>query len=284
MKRKASFPFALRSFFRTFANEMRRLKKNIYLGMCGATLAVLTVVRWTSSSVRAAMEQPKEEIEAPSPSAETTEMSDVEPVEVEEVTSLSPSASFGRHPILSVYSYQECFPDVQDVQIVAARRWGVRPVRNREQAEHRKDELVYVGSNPYYVIDRGMTSSIPYLVPRAAHLLHDIGRNYLDSLAVKGVPLHRIIVTSVLRSEEDVIRLLLKNGNASDQSCHRFGTTFDICYNRYSTVEPPGERRRTVTNDTLKYVLAEVLRDLREERRCYIKYEVKQGCFHITTR
>ena len=263
---------------------MRRLKKNIYLGMCGATLAVLTVVRWTSSSVRAAMEQPKEEIEAPSPSAETTEMSDVEPVEVEEVTSLSPSASFGRHPILSVYSYQECFPDVQDVQIVAARRWGVRPVRNREQAEHRKDELVYVGSNPYYVIDRGMTSSIPYLVPRAAHLLHDIGRNYLDSLAVKGVPLHRIIVTSVLRSEEDVIRLLLKNGNASDQSCHRFGTTFDICYNRYSTVEPPGERRRTVTNDTLKYVLAEVLRDLREERRCYIKYEVKQGCFHITTR
>jgi len=284
MKRKASFPFALRSFFRTFANEMRRLKKNIYLGMCGATLAVLTVVRWTSSSVRAAMEQPKEEIEAPSSSAETTEMSDVEPVEVEEVTSLSPSASFGRHPILSVYSYQECFPDVQDVQIVAARRWGVRPVRNREQAEHRKDELVYVGSNPYYVIDRGMTSSIPYLVPRAAHLLHDIGRNYLDSLAVKGVPLHRIIVTSVLRSEEDVIRLLLKNGNASDQSCHRFGTTFDICYNRYSTVEPPGERRRTVTNDTLKYVLAEVLRDLREERRCYIKYEVKQGCFHITTR
>ena len=284
MKRKASFPFALRSFFRTFANEMRRLKKNIYLGMCGATLAVLTVVRWTSSSVRAAMEQPREEIEAPSPSAETTEMSDVEPVEVEEVTLLSPSASFGRHPILSVYSYQECFPDVQDVQIVAARRWGVRPVRNREQAEHRKDELVYVGSNPYYVIDRGMTSSIPYLVPRAAHLLHDIGRNYLDSLAVKGVPLHRIIVTSVLRSEEDVIRLLLKNGNASDQSCHRFGTTFDICYNRYSTVEPPGERRRTVTNDTLKYVLAEVLRDLREERRCYIKYEVKQGCFHITTR
>ena len=284
MKRKASFPFALRSFFRTFANEMRRLKKNIYLGMCGATLAVLTVVRWTSSSVRAAMEQPREEIEAPSPSSETTEMSDVEPVEVEEVTSLSPSASFGRHPILSVYSYQECFPDVQDVQIVAARRWGVRPVRNREQAEHRKDELVYVGSNPYYVIDRGMTSSIPYLVPRAAHLLHDIGRNYLDSLAMKGVPLHRIIVTSVLRSEEDVIRLMLKNGNASDQSCHRFGTTFDICYNRYSTVEPPGERRRTVTNDTLKYVLAEVLRDLREERRCYIKYEVKQGCFHITTR
>jgi hypothetical protein len=98
------------------------------------------------------------------------------------------------------------------------------------------------------------------------------------------VPLHRIIVTSVLRSEADVERLRLHNGNASDQSCHRFATTFDIAYNRYKTVEPPGQHRRPVTNDTLKYVLSEVLRDVRQQGRCYIKYEVKQGCFHITTR
>jgi hypothetical protein len=31
-------------------------------------------------------------------------------------------------------------------------------------------------------------------------------------------------------------------------------------------------------------VLAEVLRDAREAGHCYIKYEVKQGCFHITAR
>ena len=271
-------------FFRIFALVMRRLKKNIYLGMCGAALAVLTVVRWTSSSIRSEMALPTSQTSAPESIDAPTEVPDDEPHEVAEVTLLSPSSSFGKHPIRSVYSYKDCFPDVQDVQIVAARRWGVRPVRNREQAEHRKRELVYVGSNPYYLIDRGMSSSIPYLVPRAAHLLQDIGRNYLDSLAVKGVPLHRIIVTSVLRSEEDVARLRRRNGNASEQSCHRFGTTFDICYNRYSTVEPPGEHRRVVTNDTLKYVLSEVLRDMRQARRCYIKYEVKQGCFHITTR
>ncbi len=271
-------------FFRTFAPVMRRLKKNIYLGMCGAALAVLTVVRWTSSSIRSEMALPTSETSAPEPIDTPSEAPEDESREVAEVALLSPSTSFGKHPIRSVYSYKECFPDVQDVQIVSARRWGVRPVRNREQAEHRKRELVYVGSNPYYVIDRGMSSSIPYLVPRAAHLLQDIGRNYLDSLAVKGIPLHRIIVTSVLRTEDDVARLRRRNGNASEQSCHRFGTTFDICYNRYSTVEPPGERRRVVTNDTLKYVLSEVLRDMRQARRCYIKYEVKQGCFHITTR
>ena len=75
-----------------------------------------------------------------------------------------------------------------------------------------------------------------------------------------------------------------RNGNVSDQSCHRFATTFDLAYNRYHTVSPPGEHRRAVTNDTLKYVLSEVLRDLRQQQRCYVKYERKQGCFHITTR
>ena len=44
-------------------------------------------------------------------------------------------------------------------------------------------------------------------------------------------------------------------------------------------------RLRILTaNDTLKWVLSEVLRDMREEGRCYIKYEVKQGCFHMTVR
>jgi hypothetical protein len=92
-------------------------------------------------------------------------------------------------------------------------------------------------------------------------------------------------VTSVLRTEEDVARLRRFNGNATENSCHLYGTTFDICYNRYETVEDPdGPRRREVRNDTLKYVLSEVLRDMRQQGRCYIKYEVKQGCFHMTVR
>ena len=48
--------------------------------------------------------------------------------------------------------------------------------------------------------------------------------------------------------------------------------------------DPEGPARRVVRNDTLKYVLSEVLRDMREQGRCYIKYEVKQGCFHMTVR
>ena len=181
------------------------------------------------------------------------------------------------HRILSVPNYKKAFPDSQSVQIVAAERWGVRPVQNREDAEKRKKELVYIGESPYWHVDR-LSSSIPYLVPRAALLLQDIGQSFYDSLYVKGVPLQQLIVTSVLRSKDDVARLQRHNQNATERSCHLFGTTFDICYNRYHPIERP------VRDDTLKWVLSEVLRDKREEGRCYIKYEVKQGCFHMTVR
>ena len=50
--------------------------------------------------------------------------------------------------------------------IKSARKHGIRPVQNREEAENRKKELVYIGSNPYYRIDPDMNRSIPYLVPQ----------------------------------------------------------------------------------------------------------------------
>lgn len=182
-----------------------------------------------------------------------------------------------KHRIRGVQNYKATFPDSQAVQILAAEKWGVLPVKNRADAEKRKKELVYVGANPYYHIDP-LYSSIPYLVPRAAILLQDIGQAFYDSLYVKGVPLNQLIVTSVLRTESDVEKLRRRNGNATERSCHLYGTTFDICYNRYHTVTQP------VRDDTLKWVLCEVLRDMREQGRCYIKYEVKQGCFHMTVR
>lgn len=188
------------------------------------------------------------------------------------------------HRILSVPSFSATFPDVNDVQLRSAERWGVKPVANRRDAEKRMDELVYIGSSPYYTLDK-LNASIPYLVPRAALLLDDIGRAYFDSLYLKGVPLHRFIVTSVLRTEHDVSRLKLTNGNATERSCHLYGTTFDISYINYDVVEDPdGPRRREVRDDTLLYVLSEVLRDMRQGGRCHVKYERNQSCFHITVR
>jgi hypothetical protein len=189
-----------------------------------------------------------------------------------------------KHPIMGVYNYKEAFPDSNDVQLTAALQYGISPLANRDELEQRKSEMVYVGANPYFHLDN-LKRSIPYLVPRAAVLLQDIGRSFYDSLYVKHVPLHQMIVTSVTRTTDDVEKLRGHNKNATENSCHLYGTTFDICYNRYVTVQPPqAPIRRAVQNDTLKWVLSEVLRDMRQQQRCYVKYEVKQGCFHITVR
>lgn len=188
-----------------------------------------------------------------------------------------------KHRIFSVPHFGNTFPDQQDVQIQAANKYGVNPVQNREEAEHSKGKLVYVGSNPFFYVDK-LNSSIPYLVPRASVLLQDIGRAYFDSLQIKGIPLHKIIVTSILRTKDDVAKLRTRNGNATENSCHLYGTTFDVCYNRYKQIQTRQQPRRQVQNDTLKWVLSEVLRDMRDRNRCLVKYEVKQGCFHITVK
>ena len=243
---------------------MKLTKKRYLRGFLAVTL-LLAVVRWSFPGVAGG-----EPLIAPDSIADETP--------VAETILQRP------HRIMSVPSYKTVFPDTNSVQLAAAQRWGVKPVKNREDAEARKSELVYIGSSPYYHVDP-LHQSIPYLVPRAAVLLQDIGQAFFDSLYIKGVPLHRFIVTSVLRTQDDVARLRRFNGNATENSCHLYGTTFDICYNRYETVEDPaGPRRRRVRDDSLKFVLSEVLRDMREQGRCFIKYEVKQGCFHMTVR
>ena len=198
-------------------------------------------------------------------------------------TFFNADGSVVKNRIYSVPNFGKAFPDQNDVQLLSAQALGVNPVAHREEAENRKEELVYVGGNPYYYVDN-LKSSIPYLVPKAAILLQDIGHNFFDSLQTKGIPMHKIIITSVMRSKEDVDKLRNHNGNATVNSCHLYGTTVDICYNRYKTVEAPNEKHRSVQNDTLKWVLSEVLNDMRKQNRCHIKYEVHQGCFHLTVK
>lgn len=245
-----------------------KLTKKRYLQGFAVVVILLAIVRWIFPGVAAPVTH-SDPVDSGAPMLSSTPVTPVTPGH--------------KHRIRSVASYTEAFPDTNAVQLVAARQWGVTPVKNREDAESRKRELVYIGSNPYYHVDP-LYSSIPYLVPRAAVLLQDIGKAFFDSLYVKGVPLHQLIVTSVLRSQDDVVKLRRRNGNATENSCHLYGTTFDICYNRYKTVENPDGPRRQVQSDTLKWVLSEVLRDMRQQERCYIKYEVKQGCFHMTVR
>jgi len=190
------------------------------------------------------------------------------------------------HPrnIRGVVSYKRAFNDLNDTHLKAAQAIGIAPIANREAAEHMTRKLSLVETCELYKLD-SLTHSIPYLVPKANTLLDNVGKNFLDSLANKGLNPYKIIVTSVLRTDADVKRLRRGNVNASDKSAHRHGTTFDISYKRFDQVpDPDGHPMQPVREDTLKMVLSEVLRDLKKQGDCYVKYELKQGCFHITAR
>lgn len=83
----------------------------------------------------------------------------------------------------------------------------------------------------------------------------------------------------MLRTNESIMKLRKKNLNASANSAHMFGTTFDIAYARFRQEDSDG-----TSVEKLKSVLADVLHDLQRRKSCYVRYEFKQGCFHITVR
>ena len=186
--------------------------------------------------------------------------------------------------IKGVISYKRSFGDLNDTHMAAAKKIGIKPLKDREAAEKLGGKVMEIKNGDFYQVD-SLTHSIPFLVPKASALLDSIGANFLDSLENKGLNPNQVIVTSVLRTQDDVKKLRRVNGNASANSVHMFGTTFDISYKRFFKVEDPdGRPMQDVRADTLKRVLSEVLRDLKKKDMCYVKYELKQGCFHITAR
>ena len=183
-------------------------------------------------------------------------------------------------------NYATLFNDQNGVQLKAAAQFGLKqPLKNRDAADNVKDGLVRIRSNSHYSIAK-LTHSIPYLTDGAAELLDMIGKNFLDSLESKGLNPNKIIVTSVLRTQEDIKKLQKSgNPNAVKNSAHCYATTFDIAYAYYDKTWFKNFRFcESVEPEILKKVLGEVLRDLRKQKKCYVKYEVKQRCFHITTR
>ena len=190
-----------------------------------------------------------------------------------------------KHIEIKELDYATLFNDQNGVQLKSARKFGVKQtLKNRDAADDVKDSLVHIKDNSHYSIAK-LTHSIPYLTNGAAGLLDMIGKNFLDSLESKGLNPNKIIVTSVLRTQEDIEKLQKSNPNSVKNSAHCYATTFDITYARYDKIKFKKLRRcESVEKETLKNVLGEVLRDLRKQNKCYVKYEVKQRCFHVTTR
>ena len=180
------------------------------------------------------------------------------------------------------FSYKDKFRDSQAKQEQAAKAIGLStPPQNRQQAAKMRSQLSLIKTNENYIVD-SLTHSIPYLVPTAAAELESIGKEFADILQRNNLPHYRFYVTSVLRTKDDV-KHLQKSGNvnATTNSCHCYGTTFDLAYYRYDKVT---RTREYMHQDNIKLVLGQVLLNHQREGRIYVKYEWKQACFHITVR
>lgn len=180
------------------------------------------------------------------------------------------------------FSYKDKFRDTQAKQEQAARAIGLStPPQNRQQAAKMRSQLTHIKTNQNFVVD-SLTHSIPYLVPAAATELESIGAEFADILQRNNLPHYRFYVTSVLRTQDDV-KHLQKSGNinATTNSCHCYGTTFDLAYYRYDKVT---RTREYMHQDNLKLVLGQVLLNHQRAGKIYVKYEHKQACFHITVR
>ena len=175
-------------------------------------------------------------------------------------------------------SFARVFNDSNYRHLEYARAGGIKPFDDNISAWNSSEGLVKIESDEYLYID-SLTHSYPYLVPAAADLLEEIGQRFADSLDSRGGGAYRLKVTSLLRSPMTVGRLRRVNRNATAESAHRFGTTFDISYSKFICDDSTGTR---LTFEDLKNLLALIIYDLRKEGRCLVKHERKQACFHIT--
>ena len=155
--------------------------------------------------------------------------------------------------------YARLFADLNDAHVAMARKVGLSSVPKTRAELGNMRGLVRIEDCEHYVVD-DLTYSMPYLTRGAAEELGAIAEAFCDSLRAKDLLDYKLVVSSLLRTEEDVSRLRRSgNPNASDNSAHCYGTT------------------------ELTKVLGEVLLERKAAGKCLVKYEKREHCFHITS-
>ena len=72
------------------------------------------------------------------------------------------------HNIRGVVSYKRSFPDLNDAHLEVAKKIGISPLADREEAEAMKEKLTHITDNEFYAVD-SLTHSIPTSFHVPAH-------------------------------------------------------------------------------------------------------------------
>lgn len=187
--------------------------------------------------------------------------------------------------------------DKNSLQLTAATRFGIAtPMPTRADADAVTAGLTKIVTNEAYTVD-SLEYSIPWLTAPAAALVDDIGTAFRDSVAHAGLGDYLLIVTSVLRTVEDVANLRGSgNRNAVANSTHCYATTFDLSYERFYRCASSAEweqaawQPHNVTHidyadgERLTNILVSIVARERAKGRCYAIFERGECCIHITVR
>jgi hypothetical protein len=163
-----------------------------------------------------------------------------------------------------------------------AKRNGISPGRTEKELKKKiaEGKLVRVRSGTMYIVE-GMHFSYPVMTGDSKILLDEIARRFREKTSDKGLKGCRFYITSMTRKPDNLKNLRRYNTNSSVNSPHLYGNAFDISYKRFSV------RKMFLTNcdrKFLKEALAEVIWQLRDEKRCWATYERMQNCFHVVSR
>lgn len=239
----------------------------------GLLLGILVGSCMSRGSRKAAQDPAQEEVEIPQLESEII----VEDSEIEE-----PVPQKERKEIIynrRMPKLAQVFADLNEDHLVMARKYGLKqPPKTRKDVN--TGGLVKIEDNDYIKM-WDLQYSVPYLTKSAAEELDIISRAFHDSLENHRLLNYKIVVSSVLRTDEDVEKLRRRNGNASANSAHCYGTTFDIANARYWR-DDEAVQDAFMQPYELNKVMYEVLRDRRKQGKILCKFEKKQHCFHIT--
>ena len=158
-------------------------------------------------------------------------------------------------------------------------------IKNKEEIRpyYLNKKLILVDSSSVYVVD-SLFHSYAFLTPDAKVLLDDIGVLFQAKLVNTNLRNSRILVTSLLRTEKTIKRLMKRNRNSLRISSHLHGTTFDLAHNEFIPEFGVSKIFTQAEIDYLKEILAETLFELRDKDRCFVTYEYRQACFHVVNR
>lgn len=178
------------------------------------------------------------------------------------------------------------YRDLNAVHLKHAKANGIVPIEKDKEVDKiaeklmADNKLMKLENTRYFKVDH-LSHSHPYLTPETIDLLNLIGKRFHQKLAEKNMGKYRFRVSSVLRTHESQKRLSRSNINATSESSHLYGTTFDIGWKKIYKDTFWGGSHLVADGPAIK-LLSETIGELRKEGHLVVITEMKEACFHIT--